>query len=410
METSTGIIITLLTAAAYFYYNQNYFNFIRKQLQLPERRAGLIFLFFLLNYLIFMVFSSLEFHLITNWLCFAVLLFGESVIYSRGDKQCALFSTLTGIIHGLAINISCRSAMAIITGESLKNFDNHIYSSQNLKAVPVFVGFVMAGAAMQLLSRPRFQDGLRLIMKYRRRQAFLLELLMGLFFYLFLNLLVYSTPINSLLLKGWSIKSSLFSIVGFFVGIWYTWRICVLTDYREKNLSMEQELENHRLEEPQLLQKALRDPLTGLYNRQHAFDVINEMLCGGSDFTVCFADLDGLKEMNDQYGHEEGDRYIRTVTGQLQIACRSERDILFRYGGDEFLMIFAGADTEVVEKRMEEILQRLAEQGEKERFLMPLSFSYGVVGSSQFDDADRLIQAADQKMYRQKKEKHRARS
>lgn len=409
MEASTGIIITLLTAAAYFYYNQNYFNFVRKQIQMPERRAGLTFLFFLMNYLIFMMFSSLEFHLITNWLCFAVLLFGESVIYSRGDRQCALFSTLTGIIHGLAINIFCRSAMAMITGESLQNFDNHIYSSQNLKAVPVFLGFVMAGAAMQLLSRPRFQEGLRLIMKYRRRQAFLLELLMGLFFYLFLNLFVYSTPINSLLLKGWSIKSSIFSIAGFFVGIWYTWRICVLTDYREKNLSMERELENHRLEEPQLLQKALRDPLTGLYNRQHALDVISEMLCKGPAFTICFADLDGLKEMNDQYGHEEGDRYIMTVTGQLQNACRSERDMLFRYGGDEFLLIFAGAEAAVVEKRMEVISRRLAEQGKKDGFPMPLSFSYGVVGSSRFSDAGRLIQAADQKMYRQKREKHRER-
>lgn len=409
MSKTVGIIVTLLTAAAYFYYNFNYFNFVRKQKQMQQNRLGIVTLFFVLNYLIFMILSTLEIHLIMNWLCFAVLLFGETLIYSKGDRQCALLSTFTGIIYGLAINIFCRSTLSIITGESLQNFDNHIYSDQNLKAVPVFMGFILTGFAIQILSQPHFQERLQLIMKYHR-QTFLLEMLTGMFFYLFLNLLIYSTPTNDLTLKAWSIESSLFSMIGFFIAIRYTWRICILADYREKNQSMEQELEVQQQEEPYLLQKAIRDPLTGLYNRQHALDVIAAMLRKKSSITLCFIDMDGLKEMNDRYGHAEGDRYIRSVTGQLQHACRSEEDMLFRYGGDEFLLLFPEAPVDIIEGRMEESLRILAERGKAERFAIPLSFSYGVIDGQEFSDAEELIRTADQKMYAQKKAKQRARN
>lgn len=404
------IAIVLVTAGGYFYYNLNYFNFVRKQKMLPRLRVGFVILSFLLNYTIFVILGALQFHLIMNWFCFAILLFFETLIYTKGDRQCALFSTLMGIIHGLAINIFCRSAMAIITGESLRNFDNHIYSSDNLKSIPVFIGFVLAGAAMQILSRQDFQRCLGLIMKYRSHQSFLLELLTGLFFYLFLNLLIYSTPVNDLLLKGWSIKSSLFSLMGFFVGIWYTWRICVLAEYREMNRNMEHELKARQQEEPRLLQKAIRDPLTGLYNRQHAMDVLTKMMHKKLPMAVCFVDLDGLKEINDHFGHAEGDRYIWTVTDVLRSACRSKKDMLFRYGGDEFLVLCPDAPASVVERRMEEMLRRLADLGQAERFRRTLSFSYGVVDGRQFSNVGEMIQAADQKMYRQKKGKKRMRS
>lgn len=410
MNMMVKVFIILLTASSYFYYNLSYFHFVNRQNQMPELRKGLIVLFFVFNYAVFVTFTALEIHLIMNWSCFAVLLFAETLLYCRGDKQYALFHTLTGIIYGLAINIFCRSVIAIITGEPLQSFDNHVYRSKNIKAIPVFLGFVLAGAAMQVLSLPRFQERLRLITKYRRRQAFLLELLVGLFFYLFLNLLIYSTPTNDLLLKEWSIESSLFSMAGFAIGIWYTWRTCVLADYQDKNQDMERELRIYKQEEPRLLQKALRDPLTGLYNRQHALDMLTAMLRSERPISVCFVDLDGLKNMNDRYGHAEGDRYILTVTGLLRQACRSERDMLFRYGGDEFLLVIPEAPVSVIEDRMEEILRNLAEQGRTEQFRQPLSFSYGVVDSRAFADAAELIQVADQKMYAKKREKHRART
>nr|WP_305146770.1 GGDEF domain-containing protein [Blautia marasmi] len=399
----------MLNGAAYFFYHWNYFNFVSRQRQMPGLRTRAVILFFIINYMAFVVFGALEFHLVMNWLCFAVLLFGETMYYTDRDWHCTLFSTLTGIIYGLAINILCRNAIAIITGQSLQAFDNHISSPQNLKAIPVFLGFVLAGFTMQVLSRARFQGYLRLIMDYRRRMRFLLELLTCLFFYLFLNLLIYSTDANNLLLKGWSIKSGLFSMMGFAIGIWYTWRTCVMAEYQKMNQSMEQELETYRQEEPRLLQKALRDPLTGLYNRQHAVDVGTDMLSRGIPITICFVDLDELKKMNDRYGHAEGDRYIRTVTGQLRHACRSGKDMLFRYGGDEFLLLFPEAAVSIVESRMEEILSILAEQGRTERFQSPLSFSYGVIDGEDFSDFAELVQAADKKMYMQKKEKHRVR-
>ncbi len=137
----------------------------------------------------------------------------------------------------------------------------------------------------------------------------------GLFFYLFINLLLYSTPLNDLLLKVWSLKSCLFCIISFYIAVRYTKRVCELSDYREKNRWMEQELEKRKLEEDQLRQQASLDVLTGLQNRQAAEEALAFMVEQQISFTLCFIDLDGLKNVNDRYGHEEGGSLYNDCSG-----------------------------------------------------------------------------------------------
>lgn len=125
------MLLLLLTAAAYFYYHWQYFLLVSHIRKMPYPRMGLVILGFLVNYLFFIICSILEFHLVLNWLLFAFLLFFETLFCFKGDKRCALFHTLTGIICGLAANIFCRSIMAILIQQPMHNFDNHIRSSGN---------------------------------------------------------------------------------------------------------------------------------------------------------------------------------------------------------------------------------------------------------------------------------------
>ena len=127
-------------------------------------------------------------------------------------------------------------------------------------------------------------------------------------------------------------------------------------------------------------------------------------------FTACFLDLDGLKSVNDRYGHEEGDNYILTVTGELRRACRTGSDSLYRYGGDEFLVLFAGMPADAAENRAETVNGRLRSLQAEKSLPYPMSLSYGIVESKAFPDWKDLIQMADQKMYRQKQEKRLART
>lgn len=402
------MLLLLLTAATYFYFNWQYFHTVKALSQTPRRRVWLILISFLVNYLFFVVCSVLEFPLILNWFMFSFLLFLETLLYTKRAGRCALFSTLTGIIFGLAVNIFCRSVIAVIMNQPLQCFDNHTVSVANLKGIPVCLGFLLAGAVMQVLGRPSFTGRLQLILKHPRHHAFLLEMMVGLFFYLFLNLLLYSTPLNDLLLKIWSIKSCLFSVAGFYISVRYTARICELDDYRDKNRQMEQELKERQWEEEHLRRQADLDSLTGLYNRQAAEETIGAMVQRRDGFTLCFLDLDGLKKVNDQYGHEEGDRYILTVTGQIQRVCRNG-DPLFRYGGDEFLIVFSGMTAEAAAQRAETINAGLHTLEIDGAFAYPLSLSYGVVESTAFTEWERMLEEADRRMYEQKRQKRAAR-
>lgn len=397
-------MLLLITAAAYYYFNWQYFSMAGKLRQMQERRVWFVLLSFGLNYLFFVACSVLEFPLIVNWLLFAFLLFFETLIFGKGDGKCALFSTLTGIIYGLAANIFCRSIIAVMLNQPLQRFDNHITNVDNLKGLPVLLGFLMGGVIMHAFSSTVFIERLRLVLSHPQHHAFLLEMMAGLFFYLFLNLLLYSTPLNDLLLKVWSIKSCLFSVIGFYIAVRYTVRICELDDYREKNLHIEQELREQEWEAQYLRRQAAIDSLTGLYNRQYAEETVNAMLAEGTRFALCFLDLDGLKTVNDQHGHEEGDRYILTAVREIRSVCRNS-DSLFRYGGDEFLLLLAGMRAEEAEKKGEAINDRLRNLAAGSGFPYPLSFSYGIVESTSFSDCEELIRSADEKMYEQKRGK-----
>lgn len=404
------MLLLLLTAATYFYFNRQYFLLVRGLGKTPCMRGWFVFCSFILNYLFFFLCSIMEFPLIINWSLFAVFLFFQTLLYNKGDARSALFTTLTGIICGLAVNLLCRSIMAILIDQPLQSFDNHTTSVANLKGIPVCIGFLLAGAVMRFMGLPSLLKKFGEIIGHPKHQSFLLEMMAGLFFYLFLNLLLYSTPSNDLLLKVWSIKSCLFCVTGFYIAIRYTRRICELDDYREKNRSMELELEAKQREEEVLRRQAARDVLTGLYNRQFAEEAMTSMMARNEQFALCFLDLDGLKSVNDRFGHKEGDRYIVTAARQIRLACREDRDIMCRYGGDEFLILFADMGSGPAKKRAETINARLEALKSSGSFAYPLSFSYGVVESTVCSRWNDLIREADRIMYEQKQKKQMARS
>jgi len=108
-----------------------------------------------------------------------------------------------------------------------------------------------------------------------------------------------------------------------------------------------------------LKQKALRDPLTGLYNRHYFEESIRAELKRaqryGRSFTLVVADLKGFKRVNDHLGHAKGDEVLQAIAGVLKATVR-ESDWLVRYGGDEFLLVLpeTSAPVDVVLHRLEQ--------------------------------------------------------
>lgn len=397
-------VFTVMTPIAYYFFNWSYFRLVGALRGFVKQRVGWITGTFVLNYMLFVVCSLAELNLIWNWTAFFLFLLVETCLYCKGGGNESAFFSFVGILCGMTINIFCRCVIAILIAQPLANFDNHVSSAENLKGIPVSLGFLLGGIVFRILLKPMPGRRIRTLLGHSEHLSFVLKVMTGMFLYLFLNLLIYYTKANGLLLKLWGIKSCIFVTVGTYLGIRFSQQMCDLSDYRNRNHLIRQELLIKSREEEALRTEAYQDALTSCYTRLYADKRLAGFQKEGRPFSICFADLDGLKQVNDRYGHEMGDRYLVAAAQTLYGVCE-EQDILTRYGGDEFLIIFPKLPAATITERLQAADRKLRESGESETYPFPMSLSFGVAESRENGDLKELLRIADKRMYGRKKYK-----
>lgn len=167
---------------------------------------------------------------------------------------------------------------------------------------------------------------------------------------------------------------------------------------RVKNRMMK---ENHKLnyevesQKEELEYYANNDLLTGAFNRRGGMKILKQLILMTQrhqiPLSICFIDINGLKEVNDKEGHDAGDRLIQTVASRFLDNIRKS-DSLFRFGGDEFIAVFPGCNLE----ESEIILNKITDKS---------LFSFGLAEYKENMTEEEFIKAADQSMYRNKQEK-----
>lgn len=152
------------------------------------------------------------------------------------------------------------------------------------------------------------------------------------------------------------------------------------------------------------------DSLTGLYNRfgfgRFAGESFNKCVGYGGSSMVLFADLDGLKGINDKFGHDNGDVAISAVASALRNACTGS-EICARLGGDEFVVYAEGytdEDAAAYCKRLEELIEKANVEAAKP-YRISTSYGYEVIFPCVGDTLDGYVDMADEKMYTNKREK-----
>ncbi|MDR3332194.1 MAG: diguanylate cyclase [Synergistaceae bacterium] len=148
---------------------------------------------------------------------------------------------------------------------------------------------------------------------------------------------------------------------------------------------------------------AYRDTLTKAYNRHYGMEMLNKWLEEGSSFIICFIDMDNLKYVNDKFGHAEGDKYILCVVETLRDF--SSDAIIFRLGGDEFMLLAQGWTITAAETHLEKLRDCLIRYNDEPDAFYNHSMSYGVVtvDASNAMSASELLGIADEKMYEYKR-------
>jgi diguanylate cyclase (GGDEF)-like protein len=153
---------------------------------------------------------------------------------------------------------------------------------------------------------------------------------------------------------------------------------------------------------------SMSDRLTGLPNRRYIEDRLDEAMAAARrtrrPLVLALADLDRLKQINDRHGHAAGDAVLRHAATALRQAFR-RTDVIARYGGDEFVILFPEAEPRTATERLEGFRAAIAEQpvglgGAG----VPVTFTLGLaVFPADGEEPDDLLEQADQRLYAAKR-------
>jgi len=179
-------------------------------------------------------------------------------------------------------------------------------------------------------------------------------------------------------------------------------------DAHQLRRSLLYSIERHRTR-VMLQQLTFNDDLTGLLNRRGFLSLAQQQLKIAQrenwELVLLFADLDGLKKINDTFGHPEGDRALMAVANILNETFRTS-DLIARLGGDEFIVLAINAPAAGAKAITTRLGENLARYNAQNRYYQ-LSLSYGVV---QFDpkresSLENVILKADKALYENKRRK-----
>lgn len=152
------------------------------------------------------------------------------------------------------------------------------------------------------------------------------------------------------------------------------------------------------------------DTLTGIYNRAGFYKLceplVSESRSKGAPLAVYFLDVDGLKQVNDAHGHDAGDELIKEVASILKEQLE-DKELIMRYGGDEFVILSPKCSKTEVALRIEKIENAFKKRNETRYSVYNISASIGhyVTRIADVEDLTACVEEADKEMYKMKKAK-----
>jgi diguanylate cyclase (GGDEF)-like protein/PAS domain S-box-containing protein len=197
----------------------------------------------------------------------------------------------------------------------------------------------------------------------------------------------------------------------------YLWERSFISLIREEGkvvnvVKVGEDITKEKEMEERLKEYANIDELTKVLNRRAGYLLLETEAKKAKrkklPLVVAFVDMDNLKKVNDNFGHEKGDEFILKMVEIFKSSVR-DTDSIMRIGGDEFVIIFPESTIQDVEHIFKErILKRIDEYNSKSNFNVPLGLSYGLAEYNDFEsdfDIEEILKIADTKMYKMKTRK-----
>jgi two-component system cell cycle response regulator len=156
---------------------------------------------------------------------------------------------------------------------------------------------------------------------------------------------------------------------------------------------------------------AITDPLTGLYNRRyletHLTHLIEHYINRGKTLSILAVDVDFFKAINDNHGHDVGDKVLQEIAVRLRENTRSV-DLCCRVGGEEFIMVLPATETDLADKIAERLRKAIAGKpiaSGSDRSGVHVTVSVGLSSLGGIEDTlEKLLKRADMALYKAKRE------
>ncbi len=199
------------------------------------------------------------------------------------------------------------------------------------------------------------------------------------------------------------------ALIGFVLSMFYAYNFGNLRVYVARYEDIEKNLGTDREKFVRLKEESTVDILTGVRNRGYAYEMLEEHLQKNENFHVVFFDLDGLKIANDNFGHNEGDFYLKATAELLDTVFHDET--VARIGGDEFLVVGTQKDEYEVQNRIMRAYKLVFDIKGKYDKEYNTSISYGLVNvlKNSKMTIEEIVSIADKRMYEQKNKNKMAR-
>jgi len=166
--------------------------------------------------------------------------------------------------------------------------------------------------------------------------------------------------------------------------------------------NMEKRIEELQSELNKAYEELLIEPLTKVYNRKALEKDLKELVNQKRKFILALIDVDNFKEVNDQYGHLVGDFVLIKLVSKIKEVMKSAK--IYRYGGDEFVLIFEGVDFDIVASKLEQLIKKIGKTTlkYKENFIK-ITISCGIAEFEGNESYDEILKKADDALYQAKK-------
>lgn len=397
------IVLGILAFFVFFCYN--FYSLLYAGTILIEFKSQIWFsvIITFINTVFLFICNFFEFPYVVTYFCGLFTLTCEFYFFSKSKLLQAYFGAAFFILNVICVQLLVVSTMALVLDVQIPD----MIEVPDLFFYNIIITFTILLAALIVFKRNTVSDTMRIISTNQMQSILIVLLATFIICYSCIDTLLYTGYGDHVIRAKMLIAIQIMSLSLFYILIFYAVKIVNMSHYKSDMINLERNLKKMIQTNENLKRLIFKDNLTGCYSKSYLLEYLDEMLARQKvDFCLVYLDIDGLKHVNDTYGHGQGDTYLVNVTQCVARSIR-EGDTFARMSGDEFVLILEDCKEEFVDEILKRVQDNLKQmKGPGTPFSMALS--YGIIYiDEQLNQTSRqeLINMADKKMYLQKQAK-----